>query len=225
MSMIARLEDEAEFEEFMTKLPGFTFKYSVSWREGGIARNAGRPIEEATSRAGISRMLRAANHANIQGAKHGVIEGLLNQVSAETTDSVAIAWDQPNAKPFQDIQNAIGLVADLDLEVDDFTLAVNRRDWVQSAFYTSNANQDVSDQRLISQIPGLTVVPTTAIPRGTLLGLPKNPEFATLYTTGLPQVVPVRADAEHAEWVIRMIAVEQVFEEQALFKLTGLNTP
>jgi len=226
MSMIGRLEDEADLEEFSTRMYGLTYKFGVTWREAGIARATGRSIESLTTRRAIGRMLRAANQINIEGAKGGRVTGLLNEVAGATTTSATAAFsDATNARPFEDINRAIGLVAAQDVEVPEWRVLMHPTNWAQTArIRTSSAVNDQDLLRKMSLDPETPVrfVRSTACPLGTVLGVPWTDEFADLFTTGLPQVVPVKADAEHAEWVIRMIAIERVSEALGLFKLTGV---
>lgn len=226
MDMIGRLQDEGDLEEFQTRLYGLTYKFGVSWREGGIMRATGRPMEAITSRRMIGRMLRAANQINIQGAKGGKVTGLLSEVDAATTVPATAVWsNQSTAKPFEDINNAIAAVGAEDIEVPAWKILVHPTNWAETARVRSSSNvidQDLLRKMTLEADSPIQFVRSTAIPEGTVLGISQDEEQVDLLTTGLPQLVPVKADAEHAEWALRMIAIERVTEKKALFKLTGV---
>lgn len=229
MSMRGRSKVAPDLESKMVRLPGFTENYGFSWREMGIAERTGRPLDRMTSRRAILKVMKAANQLGFDGDAGGEIPGLLAEVDASTIQSAAAVWsDATNSRPFEDINNAIGKVGAQDIDVSGFNVAIHPTNWAEAARVRTGTT--ANDQQLIRQmtqgkpedgIPPIRIVLTTAVPEGTILGVPKDPVHADLLTTGLPEVIAVEANALWMEWQVRQIAVPRVDEKKALFKITG----
>lgn len=224
MDMMGRSIDQIEFTSDATILPGFTKNYGYSWRTAGIAERNGVPLVPPTERQAIKRVLLDANKLGISGTTGGKIIGLKDAAQGTRAFSGVAAWSvTASAKPFDDMQKALAIVAGLDYEVPSgWNVGIHPTNVLEAQNITYNATTGQSHWAKIREEFGrrLNFVETTAVPEGTLLGIPKGNEYGELLTTGLPTVVPIKADAVSVEYQARMIAVPVLYDRTPFFKIT-----
>lgn len=224
MDMMGRSVDQIDYTSDATILPGFAKNYGYSWRTLGIAARNGTPLTSPTERQAIKRVLVDANRLGINGTTGGKIVGLRDAAqSTRAFNGVAVWSDTVNAKPFNDMQKALAIIAGLDYEVPSgWNIGIHPTNVLEAQNITYNTTTGQSHWAKIREEFGsrLNFVQTTAVPEGTLLGIPKGNEYGELLTTGLPVVVPIKADQVSVEYQCRMIAVPVLYDRTPFFKIT-----